>query len=195
MPNTPIIPITLVIESASRQWKTVVPCLRAPSVEPPQKTWLVRQAVVLDSRNLVLEVWGETDHDGSPKTDALRASILDVDGNVVNVPYTVLRRRWKEVVRVDNQGTDTAHFDQIKRWYLAGFVQFIGCHFDAKSAEVVPEGDGYDMPVPGGSGDTQLLLNAGRGIAVCRSFDYHGNYEAFYLMRSFDEPLEKAATT
>lgn len=189
MADTPIIPITLVIESNERRWKTIVPCLQHASVEPQQRTWIVRQAVVLDGRNLVLEVWGETADDGRPAVDNIRATLVDIGGNAVKVPYTVLRRKWKEVVRVDNQNADASHFNQLKRWHAGGLVHFIASHLDAKSADAAPSGDGFDTPVPGGSSDTQLLLNAGRGIAVCRAFDYHGNYEAYYLMRSYDEPL------
>lgn len=190
MADTPIIPITLIVDSQGCKWKAVIPCLQNPNVEQMHRTWSARQAVVLGSRNLVLEVWGETGEDGVPKTEKIRATLLDIGGNAVKIPYTVLRRRWTEVVRVDNQGSDTSEFYKLRRWHLGGFSRLGSAYLQRKCRGMeLPRQGGRDAILPPGDDEQVLHLDPGVGFALCRTFNYHGNYEAYYLMRSYDEPL------
>lgn len=158
-----------------------------------RRTWTIHQAITLGGRNVVLQVTGTTDEGGTPLTENIQAVLLDINGSTVKEDYTIRRKRWYEIVRIENQGGDTEEFEKLSAWHRRGWNRKILRHLT--DWDYGPEnygaaktyGNVWDTPTDPKEKDS--LLTAEKDYALSHAESAGGIYEAFYLVRECNQHI------
>lgn len=157
-----------------------------------RRTWTIHQAITLNGRNIILQTGGTTDNCGKPLTENIQAVLLDINGSPITEGYTIRRKRWYEIVRIDNQGGDPEEFEKLSAWHRRGWNRKILRHLT--DWDYGPENYGaaktygniWDTPTDPKQNDS--LLTAEKDYALCHA-ESADVYEAFYLVRECNQHI------
>lgn len=187
--NNPKLIIT--VETGTHR-KTVHLDTESAQKDTLRRTWTNRQTITLGGRNVILQIGGTTDWGGTPLTENIQAVLLDINGSPITEGYTIRRKRWYEIVRIDNQGGDPEEFEKLSAWHRRGWNRKILRHLT--DWDYGPEnygaaktyGNVWDTPTDPKEKDS--LLAAEKDYALCHAKSA-GVYEAFYLVRECNQHI------
>ena len=187
--NSPKLIIT--VETGTHR-KTVYLDAASAQKDTLRRTWTIRQTITLGGRNVILQVGGTTDWGGTPLTENIQAVLLDINGSPITEGYTIRRKRWYEIVRINNQGGDHEEFEKLSAWHRRGWNRKILRHLT--DWDYGPENYGaaktygniWDTPTDPKEKDS--LLAAEKDYVLCHA-ESAGVYEAFYLVRECNQHI------
>lgn len=188
--NTPKLIIT--VETGTHR-KTVHLDTESAQKDALRRTWTIHQAITLNGRNVILQVSGITDDCNTPLTENIQAVLLDINGSPITEGYIIRRKRWYQIVRIDNQGGDSEQFEKVSAWHRRGWNRKILRHLT--DWDYGPEtygaaktyGNIWDTPTDPKENDS--LLAAEKDYALCHAESAGGVYEAFYLVRECNQHI------
>jgi len=188
--NNPKLIIT--VETGTHR-KTVYLDAASAQKDALRRTWTIRQTITLNGQNVILQVGGTTDYCGAPLTENIQAVLLDINGSPITEGYTIRRKRWYEIVRIDNQGGDTEDFEKLSTWHRRGWNRKILRHLT--DWDYGPENYGaaktygniWDTPTDPRENDR--VLAAEKKYVLCHANSGQGVYEAFYLVRECNQHI------